>query len=247
MGNQTSKLVDDVGPCKIKFHGVLGRGSFGEVFHSIQVETHEDTVAKRLISPKNFNWKSNDVHNAKREFEIIKSIGIHKNIDKVYDTIDLVEGNEFWIISEYCDLGDLNEYMKIYDVNESHKIQMMGHIASGLAFLHGMDPIAIIHKDLKPSNTMLTLQDGKHVLKICDIGLLQIFSNISDLSLSQVVGTQDYKAPEQFNKSNAYHSEKIDVFAAGIMLHRMMQAEPGKSLEADDSAEPIGLTMWKTK
>ena len=176
MGNtksKHSKPVGDVGPYKIKYHGLLGRGSFGEVFHAKNLDTNEEVAAKRIIPPKDFNWKSTVVENTRREIEILKSIQGHENIIKVYDTYDLMEDNEFWIITEYCNVGDLNEYLKIYDVNENRKVHIMNQVASGITYLHSMKPDPVVHRDVKPPNTLITLLNGLHVVKLCDVGLSQ--------------------------------------------------------------------------
>lgn len=40
--------------------------------------------------------------------------------------------------------------------------------AEGVAYLHGMQPAPLIHRDLKPLNLLLV--DQGRVLKICDFG-----------------------------------------------------------------------------
>lgn len=40
--------------------------------------------------------------------------------------------------------------------------------AKGVAYLHGMQPKPLIHRDLKPPNLLLV--DGGTKLKICDFG-----------------------------------------------------------------------------
>ena len=138
-----------------------------------------------------------------------------------------MDDNEFWIMSEYCSLGDLNEYLMIYDVNEGHRIHIMSQVSSGLAFLHAMEPHPIVHRDIKPGNTLLTLLNKHHVVKLCDFGLSRVLPNMSDLSLTKGVGTRAYKAPELFNTSCANYDEKVDVFATGIMMQRLMQTSRG--------------------
>lgn len=43
--------------------------------------------------------------------------------------------------------------------------------ASGVAYLHDMQPKPLIHRDLKPPNLLLI--NGGTVLKICDFGKLR--------------------------------------------------------------------------
>ncbi len=49
-----------------------------------------------------------------------------------------------------------------------HAMSWCWQCAKGVAYLHGMQPKPLIHRDLKPPNLLLV--DGGTKLKICDFG-----------------------------------------------------------------------------
>ena len=86
----------------------------------------------------------------------------------------------------------------------------MHQVASGLTFLHGFKPHAIIHQDIKPENTLLMIVDGLHIVKLCDFGVSRVLARMSEIPLT-VVGTAAYKAPELFTNDpdNAMYDEGV--------------------------------------
>jgi eukaryotic-like serine/threonine-protein kinase len=75
-----------------------------------------------------------------------------------------------------------------------YSLEIMRQIALGLKTIHKI--LGAAHRDLKPENILLMNSDEKKPkLKICDFGL----SKIGDMdTLSNYIGTFDYKCPRQF-------------------------------------------------
>ena len=55
----------DVGPYKIQFQPILGRGAYGEVFKATNLDTGHIVAAKSITVPTNA-WHSTIVDNTKR-------------------------------------------------------------------------------------------------------------------------------------------------------------------------------------
>ena len=191
---------------------------------------------------------------ARYEVSVIKPVADH--IIKIYDVKYL--NSAVWIIMEYCDLGDLNNFFKnhatMVHCTES-KVKLMRQIIKGIAFLHSRN---IVHRDIKPGNKLLTSSSGDHVVvKLGDFGLSKILDPDSLTSaMSSNVGTLSFKAPEFWDKKpddkGRYH-RNIDVYAAGLTA--MLQARSGKSVtpKAEGSLKhaetllPIGLAAFSRK
>jgi serine/threonine protein kinase len=86
----------------------------------------------------------------------------------------------------------------------------------------------LIHRDLKPANLFLS-QDSR--LKIGDFGLAKPTQK-ADTSTSQsetnpksestlCAGTPLYQSPEQRNRSTTILTNKVDIFACGLILFEM--------------------------
>jgi serine/threonine protein kinase len=85
-------------------------------------------------------------------------------------------GSEFWLITEYHEIGSLYDYLKSNTVTLSELVSMATSMCSGLAFLHsaiGSKP-PVAHRDIKSRNVLL-----RHDMTTCiaDFGLALPLSN----------------------------------------------------------------------
>ena len=77
----------------------------------------------------------------------------------------------------------------------------------------------IIHRDLKLANILLK----NNQIKICDFGGAKIYSPNETKSMTFFKGTPEYLAPELLNNNSAgKFSEASDVWALGIIFHKML-------------------------
>jgi serine/threonine protein kinase len=67
---------------------------------------------------------------------------------------------------EYCDKGNLPDYLKTFKPSFDDRVKLATDILLGLRFCHS---IKLMHRDLKPSNIFIGGSDNK--AKIGDFGL----------------------------------------------------------------------------
>ena len=120
---------------------------------------------------------------------------------------------------EYCDAGDLSQYIKRHGrLSEATAAHFVRHLASGLRTLRHMN---VVHRDLKPSNLLLCNgieTAALPTLKIGDFGFAR--SIASDCLADTLCGSPLYMAPEVLSYSS--YDAKIDLWSSGAILFEML-------------------------
>lgn len=194
----------------------LGEGTFSNVYLAKWRETF---VVAKVIKEDILHYKKNLII---REIDIMSKLH-HPNIVQFLGYTD----DPFIIVMEYIPNKNL-EY-NIRFLSKKKKINIMKDIFKALLYLHSRKPYSLIHRDIKPTNILLT---NSKVAKITDFGLSKFYSlttnnsynNLSSLDsdLTSNVGTERYMAPE-VNIENKNYTNKIDIYSCGIMLYEMFE------------------------
>uniref|UniRef100_A0A8C4GLT6 Mitogen-activated protein kinase kinase kinase 7 n=1 Tax=Dicentrarchus labrax TaxID=13489 RepID=A0A8C4GLT6_DICLA len=156
----------------------------------------------------------------------------HPNIVKLYGSCH----SPVCLVMEYAEGGSLYNVLHGAEplpyYTASHAMSWCLQCSQGVAYLHGMKPKALIHRDLKPPNLLLVA--GGTVLKICDFG------TACDIQthMTNNKGSAAWMAPEVFEGSN--YSEKCDVFSWGIILWEVIT----RRKPFDEIGGPAFRIMW---
>ena len=224
--------------------GELGRGGFGTVYKGLDKD--KKTVAIKKVSKEH---KTNASTEAAKSYFIKKKID-HNQIVKIYDVKSWRDS--MWIVMEYCELGDLDQFFKRHIATVKDiltKVKLMKQISNAVQFLHSKD---VVHRDIKPVNILVKLTPDRlknALIKLGDFGLVRFLEqDLLTSAMSTNVGTLIYKAPELFNARPGqpvkYH-RNIDVYSTGLTFAAMLQAKPGQSLIpiAEGSLRPSEMSM----
>src|SRR5205085_2575188 len=128
-----------------------------------------------------------------RESQLAASLD-HPNVVPIYDAGE-VDGL-LYIAMRYVPGTDLRARLRQDGALEpAHALALVAQIGNALDAAHER---GLIHRDVKPSNVLLTGRAGKEHCYLADFGLSTSASDRSVASdPSHVVGTIDYVAPEQ--------------------------------------------------
>ncbi len=147
----------------------------------------------------------------------------HENIVQIYDFGE-VEGCYF-LTMEYLRGKDLSTVLrKLYARKQSIDPAVVAHIgckvARGLAYAHNLtsagEPLAIVHRDVSPSNIMLLRAGG---VKLLDFGIAktQPKFNVGESTENGICkGKLPYLSPEQVDGQPL--DGRADVFGLGVVL-----------------------------
>jgi serine/threonine protein kinase len=148
----------------------------------------------------------------------------HANIAQVHDIGE--EGGVFFFTMEYLHGEDVRVMAKkLAATGELIPLQHALHIvidaAAGLHFAHekrGSDgtPLGIVHRDLSPSNVVVTYAGG---VKVVDFGVAKIATDPELSGNQSLKGKLAYMSPEQVSRGTV--DRRSDVFALGIVLYEL--------------------------
>ena len=204
----------------------LGKGGFAKVIKVCSLINHRIYAMKIIDLNNNDKFTTNLLDMEKyynNEIELITKLN-HQNIVKYYKSF--TENNKIYIIMEYFDNGDLDNYIKALkeDKNKEENIKkeeiwnIFYQCMSGLNYLHSM---GVIHRDISPQNIFMT---KNKIIKIGDFGVSakfkdkEILKKITSLK-DTVVGKAEFMAPEVSNKC---YNEKSDIFSMGCVFYKIL-------------------------
>eukprot|EP01104_Vermistella_antarctica_P005921 TRINITY_DN16668_c0_g1_i1.p1 TRINITY_DN16668_c0_g1~~TRINITY_DN16668_c0_g1_i1.p1 ORF type:complete len:269 (+),score=72.09 TRINITY_DN16668_c0_g1_i1:84-809(+) len=159
----------------------------------------------------------------------------HKCIVKYLNKAYIVNGNEVWSVMEYMEGGTIADARSAYRMKEEQIAFVALQMLRALRYLHTMQ---IVHRDLKSSNVMMTI-DG-HV-KLIDFGLACDLEDKEE-GVAHTVGSPYWMAPEVIKGQPA--SYPVDIWSFGICLLELANGIPpyhGNGLKAMFMNATVGV------
>ncbi len=195
----------------------LGEGGMGAVYRA--VHTRLDKIVALKILPTRRGRDDEVVARFDREMKAIGRLN-HPNIVQASDAREI--GGTRFLVMEYIDGADFARIVNACGrLSLADACEAIRQAALGLQAAHELD---LVHRDVKPSNLMLTLQGQ---VKVLDLGLARFHSDSggNDLTLSgQIMGTADYMAPEQV--SDCHHVDiRADIYSLGCSLYKLLTGQ----------------------
>uniref|UniRef100_T1GJ16 Protein kinase domain-containing protein n=1 Tax=Megaselia scalaris TaxID=36166 RepID=T1GJ16_MEGSC len=148
-----------------------------------------------------------------------------------------------YLIMEYC-VGGLQELIdsapeKKLPLFQAHRY--FKQLIYGLEYLHGR---GVIHKDIKPGNLLLTLDQ---TLKISDFGVAEALENFAiDDTCSTAQGSPAFQPPEIANGLEVFAGFKVDIWSSGVTLYNMCTGKyPFEGDNLYKLLENIGKLNWR--
>jgi serine/threonine protein kinase len=196
----------------------LGRGAMGVTYKAFDVRLQR-TVAVKIINSNLFDSDSAQLRFI-REARAAASVR-HPNVASVFH-IGESAGNYYYAM-EFADGESLEKLIRSSGCLETDlALEIVAQVASGLAAIEKQH---LVHRDIKPGNIMVSLQDGKlESLKIIDLGLAKGVAEENTLStVGTFIGTPAYASPEQFAGMAA--DIRSDLYSLGVTLWEMLSGK----------------------
>jgi serine/threonine protein kinase len=188
----------------------IGRGGMGAVWLG------RDTVLGREVALKRIGMMPGatapDLQRAEREARLAARLN-HPHVVAVFDLV--TEGAETWLVMEYVEGVSLSGLIaRDGALTPDEAAPLVRQAADALAAAHAA---GIVHRDVKPSNMMVTPQGD---VKLTDFGIARAEADASLTQTGLVTGSPAYLAPEVASGATAH--EASDVWSLGATLYHAL-------------------------
>ena len=207
-----------VGPYKLLQE--LGEGGMGVVYMAEQEKPVRRTVALKIIKP------GMDSKHVIARFEAERqalAMMDHHSIAKVLDAGATETGRPYFAmelvkgvpITTYCDKNKLTL---------PERLTMFIPVCHAIQHAHQK---GVIHRDIKPTNVLVTMYDGHPVPKVIDFGIAKatqqkLTERTMFTGIGQILGTIEYMSPEQAEMNQLDIDTRSDVYSLGVMLYELL-------------------------
>lgn len=205
--------IEDVGPESFELVGLLGRGSFGEVFQVRHRGTQLECAMKILQKDK--LKRGNLLRYAKAERNVLCFIR-HPYIVALHCAFQT--RSHLVLVMQYCPGGDLQQMISREGrLQEAVARLYAGEILLALGHLHERD---IVFRDLKPANVVV---DWEGHCMLTDFGLTK--AGVAALcGARSFCGSLAFLAPEILLRRG--HGQAVDLYGLGVLLFTMLAGLP---------------------
>jgi serine/threonine protein kinase/tetratricopeptide (TPR) repeat protein len=223
----TERIGTQIGPYKLLQQ--IGEGGFGVVYMAEQTEPVRRKVALKVIKP------GMDTRQVIARFEAERqalAVMDHPNIARVFDAGATESGRPYFVmelvrgipVTQYCDENNLPVRARL---------ELFASVCQAIQHAHTK---GIIHRDIKPTNVLVTRQDGHPAVKVIDFGVAkamgqQLTEKTLFTEFAQLIGTPLYMSPEQAELSGVDIDTRSDIYSLGVLLYELLTGSTPVSKE----------------
>jgi eukaryotic-like serine/threonine-protein kinase len=192
----------------------IGSGSMGRVYKA-QHQLMGRTVALKIIAPE-IVTNTRVIARFQREMKLVGRLD-HPNVVRAFDADQVAQ--ILYIVMEYVPGLSLGQKFRTGGPMPHQLVaDYAAQAARGLAHAHSQ---GIVHRDVKPSNLLLS-EEGS--IKVLDLGLGVLMESDGDTNFATAdgiaVGTIDYMSPEQACGKEV--DGRSDLYSLGCAMYHLM-------------------------
>jgi non-specific serine/threonine protein kinase/serine/threonine-protein kinase len=226
--NDTSPLTEGTDPLPLPNDSfgpympmrVLGEGGMGTVYLAHQQHPIRRDVALKVVKA------GTDSRQVIERFDIERqSLALmdHSNVARVLDAGTSDRGRPYFVM-EYVNGVPITRYCDGKKLDIRERLRVFIPVCQALHHAHQR---GIIHRDVKPSNILVSEVDGQPVPKVIDFGIARAIDRLpaeqeTFTAAGQIIGTPEYMSPEQANLESRDIGTGTDVYSLGVVLYELL-------------------------
>lgn len=217
----------------------IGRGGMGVVFRAHQKSL--DRMVAIKVLPNSWALSQRQIDRFEREARAVAKLS-HPGVVSIYSVgeegsthfiaMELVEGHDLGV-----ELGRLGsgsqEDTSVPPIGAPEHYKVVASMIKGVAeALEHAHQRGIVHRDVKPSNLLLTQQNA---LKVVDFGLARDESQGAITLTGELAGTPQYMSPEQVRLRNHLVDHRTDIYSLGVVMYEVITGK--RPFDGSDSTK----------
>jgi YVTN family beta-propeller protein len=199
-----------------RLEALVGRGGMSAVYRAEDLRLGR-RVALKLLAPE----LAQDARFRERflaESRLAASID-HANIVPIFEAGEA--DGLLYIAMRFVEGTDLRALLRDGSLAPERAIALIAQLAEALDAAHAR---GLVHRDVKPSNALVTLEGAREHVYLADFGLTKhTTSRGGPTATGQMVGTVDYVAPEQIRGDEV--DGRADLYSLGCVLFECLTGE----------------------
>ena len=217
--------IEQIGPYRVL--GVIGHGGMGQVF----LAERADQEFEREVAIKTISWMTATpalIERFRQERQILANLD-HPNIARMLDGGSSDEDVPY-LVMEYVAGQNIIEYCQEKSLSLKQKLDLFLQICNAVHYAHRN---LVIHRDVKPSNILITA-DGSP--KLLDFGIAKLLDADAAVTRADMrFMTQQYASPELLRGEAA--STATDIYGLGLLLYELLTDQFPYPVEGSTSVE----------
>ncbi len=233
-GCSTESPATVIGPYKLVEQ--IGEGGMGTVWMAQQSEPVRRTVALKLIKAGMDSREVISRFEAERQALALMD---HPNIAKVLDAGTTANGRPYFVM-ELVKGVPITRYCDEHHLTPKARLELFVPVCQAIQHAHQK---GIIHRDVKPSNVLVSRYDGRPVPKVIDFGVAKAVGQpLTEKTLvtgfGNLVGTLEYMSPEQAEVNQLDIDTRSDIYSLGVLLYELLT---GSTPFSRDTLQQAGI------
>lgn len=228
----------------------LGVGGHGEAWRARHEKTHDQRVFKFALDGASLGALKREI----TLFRVINdTLGDSARVVKLLDWN--LEHLPYFVEAEYVTEGSLVEWARgrggLLNIPLAERLEVVARIATALSAVHS---VGVLHKDLKPSNVLVTSLAGREVdVLLADFGSGAVvdMEHLERLGITRLGFTKTIAVPETSSGTPMYLAPEIlagqpftvkaDIYALGMILYQFLVGDfhkvmsPGWERDLEDA------------